>query len=204
MSLKAVSGIRERDELPTEARPPPARAQTRSALRPRARLATCAQAVSKPKLGWPALDRAERPRVAGRRGFRTTRYSRPHFPSGERGRARESILSVYLGEIIPTGFDIETGFVVDTRGGQSLQQDLIIVRRDYHPVFKIGGVNFFPVEAVAAVVEVKSTLSTRTLKDALRNGSSVKELDRTAAGSNYFVVGGAGGLPVQMLTLPSE
>jgi hypothetical protein len=118
---------------------------------------------------------------------------------GERGRARETILAQYLREIVPKGFDIETGFVIDTRGGQSLQQDLIIVRRDYHPLFKVGGVNFFPVEAVAAVIEVKSTLSTATLRDALRNAASVKELDRTASGSNYIVVGGAGGMPGPML-----
>ncbi len=118
---------------------------------------------------------------------------------GERGRAREGILGAYLREIVPTGFGIETGFVIDSAGRQSRQQDLIIVRRDYHPVFKVGGVNFFPVEAIAAVIEVKSTLSAQTLEDALRNGSSVKELDRTASGKNYLVIGGAGGMPAPML-----
>jgi len=114
---------------------------------------------------------------------------------GERGRARESILGTYLREIVPAGYDIETGFIIDAVGGQSLQQDLIIVRHDYHPVFKVGGVSFFPVEAVAAVLEVKSSLNGQTIDDALRNSASVKQLDRTAAGKNYLVVGGAGGVP---------
>ena len=118
---------------------------------------------------------------------------------GERGRAREIILTEFLREIVPKAFDIETGFVIDTRGGQSLQQDLIIVRRDYHPVFKVGGINFFPVEGVAAVVEVKSGLSTATLVDALRNSASVKRLDRTASGNNYLVIGGPGGFPAHGL-----
>jgi hypothetical protein len=115
--------------------------------------------------------------------------------AGERGRARESILGTYLREIVPAGYDIETGFIIDAVGGQSLQQDLIIVRHDYHPVFKVGGVKFFPVEAVAAVIEVKSSLNGQTIDDALRNSASVKRLDRTAADRNYLVVGGAGGAP---------
>ncbi|WP_347059520.1 DUF6602 domain-containing protein [Blastococcus sp. HT6-30] len=118
---------------------------------------------------------------------------------GERGRAREHILTQFLRQIVPKAFDIETGFVIDTRGGQSLQQDLIIVRRDYHPVFTVGGINFFPVEGVAAVVEVKSGLSTTTLVEALRNAASVKLLDRTASGSNYLVIGGPGGFPAHAL-----
>lgn len=112
---------------------------------------------------------------------------------GERGRARETTLSAYLRQIVPAGFDIETGFVIDTAGAQSFQQDLIIVRHDYHPLFTVGGVKFFPAEAVAAVIEVKSTLTTQTLDQALANSASVKSLDRTAAGENYVVVGGSGG-----------
>lgn len=112
---------------------------------------------------------------------------------GERGRAREAILSTFLREVLPTGFEITTGFVIDANGGQSLQQDVIVVRKDYHPVFRVGGINFFTVEAVAAVVEVKSNLSGSTIREALLNGASVKKLDRTAGGENYLVHGGAGG-----------
>jgi hypothetical protein len=117
--------------------------------------------------------------------------SHPH----ERGRAREEALKTFFREITPAGFEIATGFIIDSSGAQSRQQDLIFVRRDYHPVFRVGGTMFFPVEAVGAVVEVKSHLTTRTLKDALDNGTSVKRLDRTAAGNNYIVVGGSGGMP---------
>lgn len=112
---------------------------------------------------------------------------------GERGRAREVILSTFLREVLPTGFEIATGFVIDAAGGQSLQQDLIIVRKGYHPIFRVGGINFFTVEAVAAVVEVKSTLSGASIDEALLNSASVKVLDRTAEGTKYLVHGGAGG-----------
>ncbi|PPF62149.1 hypothetical protein C5C21_14450 [Rathayibacter tritici] len=99
--------------------------------------------------------------------------------------AREEVLRQYLREIVPGGYEVSTGFVIDSAGGQSKQQDLIIVRRDYHPRFQIGGALFYPVEAVSAVVEIKSTLTAATLKEAVRNGRSVKELDRTAGGRNY-------------------
>lgn len=114
---------------------------------------------------------------------------------GERGRAREKALKRFLREIAPRGFDVDTGFVIDSNGGQSRQQDLVFVRRDYHPVFRVSGIPFFPVESVAAVVEVKSMLNSQTLNDALDNGASVKRLDRTGGGDNYLLVGGAGGAP---------
>lgn len=98
---------------------------------------------------------------------------------GERGRAREEVLRQYLREVIPEGFLVATGFIIDSTGKQSRQQDLIIVRRDYHPRFQVGGTQFFPVESVAAVIEVKSTLKSRTLRNAIENARSVKALDRT-------------------------
>lgn len=113
---------------------------------------------------------------------------------GERGRAREEVLRQYLTEIVPTGFDVATGFIIDSHGEQSRQQDLIIVRRDYHPRFQVGGAFYFPVEAVAAVIEVKSSLNRSTLLEAIQNAGSVKRLDRTGGGQNYLVVGGGGGI----------
>lgn len=116
---------------------------------------------------------------------------------GEIGRARENILRDYLTNLVPPGFGLDTGFVIDALGGKSLQQDIVIYRREYHPIFKIGGVFLFPVESVAAVIEVKSTLSTAELKGALENVASVKRLDRrgdvAAVGANYTLIGGAGG-----------
>ncbi|MFE4726137.1 DUF6602 domain-containing protein [Microbacterium sp. NPDC056736] len=112
---------------------------------------------------------------------------------GERGRAREEVLRQYLAEIVPAGFDVATGFIIDVHGAQSRQQDLIIVRRDYHPRFQVGGAHFYPVESVAAVIEVKSSLNKTTFLEAIENAASVKRLDRTGGGQNYLVNGGSGG-----------
>lgn len=86
-----------------------------------------------------------------------------------------------------------TGIVIDPHGNQSRQQDLVFVRRDYHPVFRAGSARVFPVEDVAAVVEVKSRLRSDTLADALSNSASVKALGRT--GKNYRLIGRLGGIP---------
>jgi hypothetical protein len=112
---------------------------------------------------------------------------------GELGTAREQILAEFIRSIVPLGFEVSRGFVIDSLGRQSRQQDIVIIRRDYHPIFRVGDVNFFPVEAVAATVELKSTLDKKGLTDALGNVRSVKALDRTGDGHNYIVAGTAGG-----------
>lgn len=110
--------------------------------------------------------------------------------AGESGRAREQLFREYLGRLVPDEFSIGTGFVIDIHGDISLQQDLVIYRTSYHPRFSVGGVDFFPIEAVAAVVEIKARIDSRnTLTAALINGASVKRLDRSGGGQNYTLRG---------------
>jgi hypothetical protein len=109
---------------------------------------------------------------------------------GEAGRARENILREFLASFCPRGFGLETGFVFDANARVSRQQDIIIYRRSSHPIFNVGGVQYFPIESVAAVLEVKSGLNSRkALNDALNCIASVKELDRTGKGLNYIIAG---------------
>lgn len=104
---------------------------------------------------------------------------------GENGRAREQILRDFLKKMIPKKFNVDTGFVIDATGETSNQIDLVIYREDYHPVFEIGGIKHFMIEAVVAVIENKASIaSTAILKQSLQNISSVKALDRTNRGSN--------------------
>lgn len=112
---------------------------------------------------------------------------------GERGRARETTLKEFLRQLVPQGFGVGDGFVIDVHGNSSRQQDVVIYRRDYHPIFLVGGVTYYPVEAVAACIEVKSRLDSEQFVASLANTQSVKALDRSAGGSNYIVHGGAGG-----------
>jgi hypothetical protein len=109
---------------------------------------------------------------------------------GEAGRARENLIREFLATFCPKGFTLSTGFVFDADGAVSRQQDIVIFRDSYHPVFRIGGISYFPIESVAAVIEVKSAITSVTLlQDALNCISSVKRLDRTGKGRNYVVNG---------------
>jgi hypothetical protein len=110
---------------------------------------------------------------------------------GEVGRSRENVLREFLESFCPRGFEFGTGFVFDAHGRMSRQQDIIIYRNSYHPIFNIGGIHHYPVESVVAVIEVKSNLDSRaSINDALNCIASVKGLDRTGKGRNYIVAGG--------------
>ena len=107
---------------------------------------------------------------------------------GESGRAREQILASFLRRLLPSDFSLSTGFVIDAHGSISRQIDLVIYRTGYHPVMNIGGVKYFIIESVAAVIEMKASIrSVERLRQALENIRSVKILDRTGGGANYLL-----------------
>lgn len=113
---------------------------------------------------------------------------------GESGRARENVVAKALAQFVPEAFGISTGFVIDAVGGMSRQQDIVVFRRGYHPVFNVGGIEHFMVESVAAVIQNRATVtSRRSLLDALETVASVKDLDRMNHGTNYVIQGSARG-----------
>ena len=107
----------------------------------------------------------------------------PH--QAENGRARETTIREFLSQILPSRFAIDTGFVIDGQGHVSKQVDIVVYDSYSFPVIRLGGVPFFPVESVAAVIECKADIaSTDRLLGALENIASVKSLDRTNGGLN--------------------
>jgi hypothetical protein len=110
---------------------------------------------------------------------------------GENGRGRENVVSRFLRRLVPDKFCIDTGFVFDAAGQMSLQQDLVIYRKDYCPTFEIGGIKHYPVECVVAVIENKASVASNDkLSAALHNIESVKKLDRSNCGRNWTLSGG--------------
>lgn len=108
---------------------------------------------------------------------------------GERGGAREEVIRAFLRRFVPPGLGVDTGFVLDCHGNRSRQIDIVIYRTDYHPIFVVGNVAHFMIEAVVAVIENKSSITdTATLTMALENIESVKTLDRSCGGRNYIVM----------------
>lgn len=107
---------------------------------------------------------------------------------GESGRAREEIIRRFLAQLLPTSVRLDSGFVIDARGGVSKQIDLIVYRDGYHPVFDVGGIKHVMVEAVVATIQNKARItSKRDLRSALDNIASVKRLDRTGNGVNRII-----------------
>ncbi len=109
---------------------------------------------------------------------------------GEVGRAREEALTDHLRSFLPPSIGLSTGFVIDAHGGRSRQIDLIIHFADYHAVFMVNGIPLVPVEAVIAVLEIKSSVrDQQVLSDCYDVLKSVKELDRSNRGRNYGLIG---------------
>ena len=86
-----------------------------------------------------------------------------------------------LDQVLPRGIAVGEGFVIDSYGGTSRQQDVVLYERDICPVFSINQTpetTFYPCEGVIAVGEIKSSLDRESLKDAFKKVASVKALRR--------------------------
>lgn len=106
------------------------------------------------------------------------------------GEAREAVLISLLQKYLPKRVGVDRGFVIDARGNQSLQIDVVIYDNTVGSVFEVAHTKFFPCETVLAVGEVKSDLaSTAKLNDSLEKIRSVKALDRGLEGKNRIITG---------------
>ncbi|MBD8753823.1 DUF6602 domain-containing protein [Pseudomonas coleopterorum] len=80
------------------------------------------------------------------------------------GTYRENLLQNVLKKHLPERYHIATGFIY----GLSKQIDILIYDRiDYAPIFREGDLVIVPPEAVRAVIEVKTNLTTKSLHSAL-------------------------------------
>src|SRR5688572_20646160 len=105
------------------------------------------------------------------------------------GKIRELVAGKLLTPILPLGFDIGTGKIVDTLGNQSSETDLIIYSRSIlPPVLFSERDGVFPCEACYYAIEVKSRLTAANLKDALEKGRSIINLGWAARSSNRIPV----------------
>ncbi len=98
------------------------------------------------------------------------------------GAAKEHPARIQLEKLMPEGIAVGSGIIVDSYGGISKQQDIVIYER-VCPVFTHNGTaeaTYFPVEGVISAGEVKSTLSKHALEDAFAKSQSVKKLRRHA------------------------
>ena len=99
------------------------------------------------------------------------------------GSAAEQPVRDQLEQVLPRGVAAGEGFVIDSDGGTSRQQDVVLYERDICPVFSINKVpqtSYYPCEGVIAAGEIKSRLDRDSLEDAFKKIASVKALRRHA------------------------
>ena len=97
------------------------------------------------------------------------------------GSAAEQPVRDQLEQVLPRGVAVGEGFVIDSYGGTSRQQDVILYERDICPVFSINRTpqtTYYPCEGVIGVGEIKSSLDRASLQDASEKVASVKRLRR--------------------------
>ena len=87
---------------------------------------------------------------------------------GVKGWLREVLMRDLLRPFLPPTIGMGHGIVIDSYGSQSPQQDLVLFSHETIPSLLVDEeCGLFPVESVLFTVEIKSTLTSTTLKDAL-------------------------------------
>jgi hypothetical protein len=87
---------------------------------------------------------------------------------GLRGRAREVFANDLLSPLLLSGQIVGTGAVVDSRGQESGQTDIVVFDKSVLPPELFNeSEGLFPIEASAYAIEVKSQINSQELKDSL-------------------------------------
>lgn len=108
------------------------------------------------------------------------------------GGSRELPVRRKLKHLLPEGVGIGSGCVIDSFGGTSKQQDVVLYEQALCPVFSINETpetTYYPCEGVIAVGEVKSNVTAKELSDIFGKVRSVKELKRYARKSKSALGG---------------
>lgn len=97
--------------------------------------------------------------------------------TGTRGRCREVIVARLLRSLLPPSLHVCTGMLVDSYGGDSGQEDVIVYSPDLMPAaLQMEEQTVVPIEAALAVVEVKSTLNAEEIKKAIGHARRAQAL----------------------------
>jgi hypothetical protein len=110
--------------------------------------------------------------------------------AGNRGTEREQILKDFLLPLLPERFTVGSGEILANNGNWSRQEDLIIYDRHNCPrIYAGGNSQIFPIESVAAVIEVKTSLRAKDIAQASQNIAAARRLKK--AGMSTHVSPGA-------------
>jgi hypothetical protein len=98
--------------------------------------------------------------------------------SGLSGDIREIFLAEIIKPILPQGFEVGTGKIIDRKGNLSSQTDIIIYNSKRFPplMFDIEK-GIFPIDSVYYSIEVKTTVNATELKDSIKKASVLRKLE---------------------------
>ncbi|ELA7138026.1 MULTISPECIES: DUF6602 domain-containing protein [unclassified Vibrio] len=105
------------------------------------------------------------------------------------GGLREFGVKKKLESVLPKMIGIGSGCIIDTSGTASNQTDIVLYEKDICPIFSVNDdpqATYFPCESVIAVGEIKSSLGTKELNDAVNKIASVKQLNRHTENPFHF------------------
>lgn len=100
----------------------------------------------------------------------------------EDGKYREYLVTKILSKIIPSKYSITNGFIIDSDNKISQEMDIIIYDKSYVPPFFDETYTVVPIEAVIAIIQVKTTLTRDTINDAINNLVSIDNLNTKIGG----------------------
>jgi hypothetical protein len=96
-----------------------------------------------------------------------------------KGTPREAFVREFLQSHLSENVAVGTGEIIDANsqpGAQRNQYDIVIYRKSYPKLDFGGGISGFLIESVIATVEVKSTLSSTDLEQAIKAAKNAKSL----------------------------
>ena len=95
------------------------------------------------------------------------------------GEHREDLAKDFLQGHLPKRFGVSTGFAISTDGMFSSEADLLVVdHQNNAPLYPDNRKSLWPIEAIYALIEVKTNLNPANLKDAISKGRKFKSLQR--------------------------
>ncbi len=103
-----------------------------------------------------------------------------HHPTN--GAANETLWINWAKKYLAKRYTADSAFIIDYKGNQSEQQDLVIYDCQYTPfILNKGGCKYITAESVYAVFELKPTLNKENIEYARSKIQSVRKLIRTSA-----------------------
>lgn len=97
---------------------------------------------------------------------------------GLKGEGNEAAIRNLISKFIPKKYGVGSGIIIDKNGAHSNQCDIIIFDNQIYPeILSFTSTHIYPVDFVYAVIEVKTTLDSKSSKEAIDNIKSVRKLD---------------------------